>query len=100
MIDLLPEAPWEYSSRETAFMESASCARMDPALFDTVTRSGVTARMGSVDTASGRMPRFKQIAIAKAACRSCPVSRECLEFALRHGLTENIYGGLLPDERL
>lgn len=81
-------------------MEYAECHDMDPALFDTVTRSGVTARMGSVPTASGRIPRYKQIAIAKAACRSCPVSEECLEFSRSHGLTENIYGGLLPDERL
>ncbi len=100
MIDLTTEAPWEYSPRETAFMDYAECANMDPALFDTVTRSGVTARMGSVSTATGRMPRFKQIAIAKAACWVCPVAKECLEFAKSHGLTENIYGGLLPDERL
>jgi Transcription factor WhiB len=94
MIDLTP------SLSETAFMESAECARTDPALFDTVTLSGVTARLGSVRTMTGRMPRFKQIALAKAICQVCPVSQECLDFAREHGLTENIYGGLLPDERL
>lgn len=81
-------------------MESARCVDTDPALFDTVTRSGVTARLGSVNTSAGRMPRYKQIALAKAICADCPVRASCLAFALEHDLQENIWGGLLPDERL
>jgi hypothetical protein len=81
-------------------MEQAECRDTDPALFDTVTRSGVTARMGSVPTSTGRMPRYKQIAIAKAVCWVCPVTQACLDFARSHNFNEGIYGGTLPDERL
>ncbi len=36
---------------------------------------------------------------AKAVCESCPVRRECLDYALENSLRYGIWGGLDEDER-
>ncbi|MFI5814885.1 WhiB family transcriptional regulator [Streptomyces sp. NPDC051643] len=36
---------------------------------------------------------------AKAICRRCPVSDECLQWALNTGQTFGVWGGLTEDER-
>ena len=36
---------------------------------------------------------------AKAICADCPVSQECLEYALVAGLTDGVWGGLSARER-
>ena len=41
-----------------------------------------------------------RVQIAKAICATCPVTRECLEFALAHeDLEPHVYGGLTGEER-
>ncbi len=40
-----------------------------------------------------------QIRRAKVVCRRCPVTRECLDQALRRGEDDGIWGGLTPGER-
>lgn len=35
----------------------------------------------------------------RAICKACPVVTQCLEYALRTGTTEGIYGGLTPSQR-
>jgi len=40
-----------------------------------------------------------QIEAAKAVCRSCPVQRECLQFALESNQESGIWGGKDEDER-
>lgn len=42
---------------------------------------------------------LRQTASAKAACAQCPVSQECLEFAILTFQTDGIWGGLGEDER-
>lgn len=37
--------------------------------------------------------------MAKRICGQCPVRRECLAYALHHGLEHGIWGGLTPNER-
>jgi WhiB family redox-sensing transcriptional regulator len=37
------------------------------------------------------LPRLRE---AKAVCARCPVSKECLEYALKLNITVGIYGGL------
>lgn len=39
------------------------------------------------------------VADAKAACFSCPVRDDCLQFALATNQTEGIWGGHTPTER-
>lgn len=34
-----------------------------------------------------------------AICQSCPVQAECLEYALRHRITQGVWGGTLPSDR-
>lgn len=46
-----------------------------------------------------RMPAYKtQVAEAKAVCRTCPVIRECLEYALDKDV-DGVYGGTDEYER-
>lgn len=37
---------------------------------------------------------------AKAICRGCPVTNECLQFALDKGRVHGVWGGLGEDERM
>jgi WhiB family redox-sensing transcriptional regulator len=46
-----------------------------------------------------RDERERREARAKAICAACPVSRECLEFALRVREPHGIWGGLNEAER-
>ena len=41
----------------------------------------------------------EQINFAKKVCRLCDVRSECLDYALRHGERQGIWGGLSPRSR-
>jgi WhiB family redox-sensing transcriptional regulator len=62
----------------------AACRDEDPELFFPVGTSG---------------PALLQIAEAKIACRRCPVSTECLNWALAFGQDTGVWGGMSEDER-
>ena len=62
------------------WQDSAACKDADSSIF----LSGVTSR----------------VLKAKAICATCPVTRECLEFALAHEDYEpHVYGGMTGEER-
>ena len=62
------------------WQDSAACKDADSRIF----LSGVTSR----------------VLKAKAVCATCPVTRECLAFALAHEDYEpHVYGGLTGEER-
>ena len=42
---------------------------------------------------------IEQTNLAKAMCQSCPVQRQCLEFALRSNQDYGVWGGCTEDER-
>jgi WhiB family redox-sensing transcriptional regulator len=44
-------------------------------------------------------PALLQIAEAKIACRRCPVSTECLNWALASGQDAGVWGGMSEEER-
>lgn len=44
-------------------------------------------------------PALGQLLAAKAFCRSCPVQRECLEFALDTNQEDGVWGGKDENER-
>lgn len=62
----------------------AVCRDEDPELFFPVGTSG---------------PALLQIAEAKTVCRRCPVSPECLAWAMQHGQSAGVWGGMSEDER-
>ncbi|HET9973420.1 MAG TPA: WhiB family transcriptional regulator [Streptosporangiaceae bacterium] len=62
----------------------AACQGNDPELFFPVGSAG---------------PALAQIAEAKKICARCPVSWECLVFAMTTGQHYGIWGGLTEDER-
>lgn len=64
--------------------ESAACRGVDPELFFPVGDTG---------------PALVQVEAAKAVCRRCPVSAECLAFALTTRQDAGVWGGLTEDER-
>lgn len=65
---------------QTDWVSQAACAGKDPATWFLVEKGG------SYDE-------------ARAVCADCPVSRECLEWALDAHETEGFWGGFSPLER-
>ncbi len=63
---------------------AAACRSAEPDLFFPI----------SATSASGAT-----IQRAKQVCASCPVSAQCLSYALRHRQEQGIWGGLTDDER-
>lgn len=62
----------------------AVCRDEDPELFFPVGNSG---------------PALAQIAKAKLVCNRCPVTSQCLRWALETGQDAGVWGGLSEDER-
>lgn len=67
------------------FFEQAACRHEDPELFFPVSHVGTANR--------------KQIERARAVCDRCPVKADCLTYALDHGLTHGIWGGVTEQSR-
>lgn len=62
----------------------AICRDEDPELFFPIGDSG---------------PALVQIEQAKTVCRRCPVTEECLKWALESGQDAGIWGGMSEEER-
>ena len=62
----------------------AICRDEDPELFFPIGTSG---------------PALLQVEQAKAVCRRCPVTEECLSWALESGQDAGVWGGMSEDER-
>ena len=62
----------------------AVCRDEDPELFFPVGNSG---------------PALTQIAKAKLVCNRCPVSSQCLQWALESGQDAGVCGGMSEEER-
>jgi WhiB family redox-sensing transcriptional regulator len=63
----------------------AACRHEDPELFFPVGTAG---------------PAMEQISKAKAVCGRCAVISTCLAWAMEHGQTNGVWGGLSEGERL
>ncbi|MDQ0936742.1 WhiB family transcriptional regulator [Streptomyces turgidiscabies] len=66
------------------WLRRAACAGEDPELFFPVGTTG---------------PAVRDIAAAKRVCAHCPVTPQCLDWALRSGQTSGVWGGTCEDER-
>jgi WhiB family redox-sensing transcriptional regulator len=64
---------------------AGACVAADPDLFFPI---------------SGRGPAARQAERALRVCAGCLVRRQCLEFALRAGEEDGIWGGTTPEERI
>jgi WhiB family transcriptional regulator, redox-sensing transcriptional regulator len=62
----------------------AACQTVDPDLFFPVSSLG---------------PGRDEVARAKAVCASCPVRRQCLQFALATRQAHGVWGGTTEEER-
>jgi WhiB family transcriptional regulator, redox-sensing transcriptional regulator len=62
----------------------SACSNEDPEMFFPAPRS---------------LTMFVQLARAKAICRSCPVTEECLRYALATGQDYGVWGGTSEEER-
>lgn len=67
-----------------SWLHKAACRDEDSELFFPVGTSG---------------PALLQVEQAKAVCRRCPVSDECLQWALASGENSGVWGGLSEEER-
>ncbi len=63
---------------------NGACRDEDPELFFPVGNSG---------------PALAQIADAKLVCARCPVTADCLSWALSSGQDTGVWGGMSEDER-
>ncbi|CAM5226412.1 Transcriptional regulator WhiB1 [Streptomyces alboniger] len=66
------------------WLRGAACVGEDPELFFPVGTTG---------------PALRDIAAAKRVCARCPVTPECLAFALDCGQTSGVWGGTCEEER-
>ena len=62
----------------------ASCSDVDTNLFFPIGLTG---------------DAIEQTNLAKSMCQTCPVQRQCLEFALRSNQDYGVWGGCTEDER-
>ena len=62
----------------------AACVEEDPELFFPIGSTG---------------PAVEQVERAKAICRTCPVTEQCLEWALETNQDAGVWGGLSEEER-
>ncbi|MBP2341076.1 WhiB family redox-sensing transcriptional regulator [Saccharothrix coeruleofusca] len=77
-------APTSPSSSGTDWRHRAACRDEDPELHFPVGSSG---------------PALLQIEDAKTVCRRCPVTADCLAWALESGQDHGVWGGLSEGER-
>jgi WhiB family transcriptional regulator, redox-sensing transcriptional regulator len=76
-----------HGKRSVAAMDwrhRAACRDEDPELFFPIGTSG---------------PALLQVEQAKAVCRRCPVTDECLRWALESGQDAGVWGGMSEEER-
>jgi WhiB family redox-sensing transcriptional regulator len=66
------------------WLNESRCLTEDPELFFPVGNTG---------------PAAEQIEQAKAVCRECTVSSQCLEYAIKENQDSGVWGGLSEDER-
>lgn len=64
--------------------DRAACRGEDPELFYPVSAAG---------------PALVQVDEAKTICATCPVTEDCLAWALRAGEPAGVWGGTTPEER-
>lgn len=72
--------PWS----EMEWLRAAACVGEDPELFFPVSTAG---------------PALREAAAAKRVCARCPVSSECLSYALGTAQTSGVWGGTGEEER-
>jgi WhiB family transcriptional regulator, redox-sensing transcriptional regulator len=71
-------------SKTVDWRHKAACLNQNPELF---------FPLGSTGRA------LEQVEQAKVVCRRCPVSSQCLEWALKTNQQDGVWGGLSEDER-
>jgi len=69
----------------TDWRAAGACLAADPDLFFPVAAGG---------------PAGQETSRALRICDGCPVKRQCLDFAMRHGEANGIWGGTTPEERI
>jgi WhiB family transcriptional regulator, redox-sensing transcriptional regulator len=67
----------------------AACRNEDPELF--FARDGEGPNSDSLR---------KRVRLAKAVCKQCEVTSECLQYALKHDQRIGVWGGMTEDERV
>jgi WhiB family transcriptional regulator, redox-sensing transcriptional regulator len=76
-----------HAKKEWTIMDwrhDAACREVDPELFFPIGNSG---------------PALLQIEEAKQVCHRCPVTEDCLTWAIDTGQDAGVWGGLSEDER-
>ena len=72
------------TTRDFAWRDRAACKDSHPELFFPIGSTG---------------DALEEIDAAKAICRSCPVRKDCLAFAVETNQESGVWGGMSEDER-
>jgi WhiB family redox-sensing transcriptional regulator len=72
------------ASQDYQWRDRAACKDSHPELFFPIGSTG---------------DALEEIDAAKAVCRTCPVRRECLAFAIETNQESGVWGGMAEDER-
>ena len=72
------------ATRDFAWRDRAACKDSHPELFFPIGSTG---------------DALEEIDAAKAICRSCPVRKDCLAFAIETNQESGVWGGMSEDER-
>lgn len=82
--------------RDPRWRRRAACRGHDPEIWFPPPPRPYATRREHADTRRARIAAEER---AKAICAVCPVSLECLEFAMDNDIKEGVYGGMTPTER-
>lgn len=80
---------WFKAEGDVSWFAEANCRGADPNIFVPPETEG--SGSGGVHAAE---ERARLTELAKSYCRDCPVRLECLDFALRNGIKDGVWGGL------
>jgi len=85
---------------QAEWVKQGACRGMDPNLFF-AERDNVDIGTGRtvIDGGGGRLGDRAQYVSARAACAKCPVTQECLDYALEMNERDGFWGGRSPNER-
>lgn len=71
---------------QRSWSAGSACQDEDPSLFDTVRVNKHTR----VDL---------DVEVARDICADCPVMMQCLRHAIVYDMTDDVWGGMIPEER-
>ncbi len=85
------DTPWYAEDEDREWRDRAACKGKNPDVWHAWAE-------GSVNRAATELAR-RASQYALDVCAGCPVRQPCLDFAIRNGVLDGVWGGLMPVDR-